>query len=51
MTTSCDPAAENGHGRTAGLECTPVRLAVDAAGEPADHDQPRCGEVPREARE
>ena len=44
-----DPAAEHRNGEAAGLERAAMRLAVDAAGEAADDDEPRRGELAAEA--
>ena len=43
-----DPATEHGDGRPARVERAPVRLAVDAASEPADDDEPGGGQLPAE---
>ena len=44
-----DPAAEHGDRGPAGLERAAVRLAVDAAGQAADDDQPRTPRAPGRA--
>ncbi len=41
-----DPAAEDTDRRSSGFERAAVRLAVDAAGEPADDDEPGGRELP-----
>ena len=43
-----DPAAEHGHGRPAGVERAPVRLAVDPSGEAADDHEPGGGQLAAE---
>jgi hypothetical protein len=40
-----DPAAQHGDGQATGFQRPPVRLAVDAAGEAADDDESRTGEL------
>ena len=44
-----DPTAEHGDGDTTGLERAAMRLAVDAAREAADDDEPGRGELAAEA--
>jgi hypothetical protein len=49
-----DPAPEDAYRRASGLERTAMRLAVDTAGEAANHDQPSSGQLapehPRDLR-